>query len=198
MSRPFVKAIVERVAGTLHVAAEPAASNATAPAAINLDAHLLYVRGQQLMSNERLDDANTAVELFRRATILDPSFARGYLALGQALLLAGDLGNELSPELLTEVNKAFDRALELNPALGEAWVERAWLARLADPVKAEELYRKGLALAPSYGAGYAYFSGFLFSEYRKGEAIEMINRARQIDPLTPDLHLQPGLPAHGE
>ena len=57
-------------------------------------------------------------------------------------------------------------------------------------VKAEELYRKGLALAPSYAAGYADFSGFLYSEYRKGEAIEMIKRARQIDPLTPDLHLR--------
>ena len=136
------------------------------------------------MSNERLDDTNTAVELFRRATILDPSFARGYLALGQALLLTGGLANEFSPELLMEVNKALDRALELNPALGEAWVERAWLTRrfTHDLVKAEELYRKGLALAPSYGAGYADFSGFLYSEYRKGEAIEMINRARQIDP----------------
>ena len=179
--------IAERVASTLHVPAEPAMSNAEPPAAINLDAHLLYVRGQQLMSNQRLDDANAAVELFRRATILDPSFARGYLALGQALLLAGDLGNADSPELHLEVNKALDRALELNPALGEAWIERATLIR--DPVKAEELYRKGLELAPSYAAGYAHFSNFLFGEYRKGEAIEMIDRARQIDPLTPDLHL---------
>ncbi len=183
--------IVERVAGILRIAAEPAAGPASAPAAIKLDAHLLYVRGQQLMSNERLDDAKTAVELFRRATILDPSFARGYLALGQAQLLTGGLADEFSPELLTEANQALDRALELNPGLGEAWIERAWLVRrfAHDSVKAEELYRKGLALAPSYSAGYADFSGFLFSEYSKGEAIEMINRARQIDPLTPDLHL---------
>jgi TolB-like protein/DNA-binding winged helix-turn-helix (wHTH) protein len=179
--------IVERIASTLHVPAEPAVSNATAPAAINLDAHQLYVRGQRLLSNERLDDANAAVELFRRATILDPSFARGYLALSQALQVAGDLGNGRSPELLMEVNKALDRALELNPALGEAWVERAALTR--DPVKADHWYRKGLALAPSYSDGYAYFSEFLYVEYRKGEAIEMMDRARQIDPLTPELHL---------
>ena len=99
---PLREAIVERVAGALHIPAEPAAGPASAPAAINLEAYQLYVRGQQLMSNERLDDANAAVELFRRATILDPSFARGYLALGQALLLAGDLGNGHSPELLME------------------------------------------------------------------------------------------------
>jgi tetratricopeptide (TPR) repeat protein len=184
--------IVERVAGALRIAAEPAGGPAFASAAINLDAHLLYVRGQQLMSNQRLDDANAAVELFRRATILDPSFARGYLALGQAQLLAGDLGNGHSPELLKEVKMAFDRALELSPALGEAWIERAGIEHALlgrDPVRTEQLFRKGLALAPSYAAGYAGFSSFLFSEYRKGEAIEMIDRARQLDPLTPDLHL---------
>lgn len=179
--------IVERVARTMHLPAQSAASNGTTPAAINLDAHQLYVRGRQLLSTETLDEANAAVELFRRATILDPSLARGYLALAQAQLLAGDLGNGHSPELLKEINGALDRALELNPALGEAWVERAALTR--DPVKAEEWYRKGLALAPSYGAGYAHFSSFLFNEYRKGEALAMINRARQIDPLTPDYFL---------
>ena len=183
------EAIVERVAGTLHISAEPAAGPASAPPAIDLDAYLLYVRGWQLMQNGRLEQVNTAIELFRRATILDPTFARGYLSLGQAQLLAEYLRQGQSPELVVEANKALDRALELNPALGEAWIERAVRAHNRDPVKAEEWYRKGLALAPSYGAGYAEFAQFLFSEHRKGEAIEMINRARQIDPLTPDLHL---------
>ena len=199
--------IAQRVAGTLNIAVEPAARDASADARINLDAYELYAQGQQLMSNLRVDDAETAVELFRRATILDPKFARGYLALGQAQLLAGRLstpddtgmpaaltGYRLSGksmetmQVLAEAQKAFDRSLELDPALGEAWVERASLN--TDPVKAEELYRKGLRLAPNYGVGYMRFSGFLYGQYRKGEAIEMIDRARQIDPLTPTLHLR--------
>ena len=74
----------------------------------------------------------------------------------------------------------------MNPALGEAWIERARLT--PDPVKAEELYRKGLELAPNYGAGYAHYANFLFRESRAGEAIETITRASQIDPLTPELY----------
>jgi DNA-binding winged helix-turn-helix (wHTH) protein/TolB-like protein/Tfp pilus assembly protein PilF len=184
------EAIVEGVARTLHISAQPAAGPASAPAAIDLDAYLLYVRGWQLARNAQLEQLNTAIELFRRATILDPTFARGYLSLAQAQLLAEEFRQGESPELVVEANKALDRALELNPALGEAWIERAAVAaHNRDPVKAEEWYRKGLALAPSYGAGYAEFAQFLFSEHRKGEAIEMSNRARQIDPLTPDLHL---------
>ena len=199
--------IAQRVAGTLPIAVEPAARDASADARINLDAYELYVQGQQLMSNLRVADAETAVALFRRATVLDPNFVRGYLALGQAQLLAGQLstpddtgvpaaltGYRLSGkttetmQVLAEAQKAFDRALELDPALGEAWIERASLN--TDPVKAEELYRKGLRLAPNYGVGYMRFSGFLYGQYRKGEAIEMIDRARQIDPLTPTLHLR--------
>ena len=198
-------AVARRFAATLHLAVEPAAKDAS----INLDAYGLYVQGQQLLSNLRVDDTDKAVALFRRATILDPTFARGYLALGQAQLLAGrmsnmkttgflenaqgqSLDNRLSgiktKEVLGEARQALDRSLELNPALGEAWVERASLN--TDPVKAEELYRKGLRLAPNYGVGYMRFSEFLFDRYRKGEAIEMIDRARQIDPLTPSLHLR--------
>jgi hypothetical protein len=56
--------------------------------------------------------------------------------LGQALLLERDLRDVRTPEGQARAAKAFDRALELNPALGEAWIEHARLARDAD--KAEE------------------------------------------------------------
>jgi DNA-binding winged helix-turn-helix (wHTH) protein/TolB-like protein/Tfp pilus assembly protein PilF len=184
------EAIVGRVAGDLHVSAAQPASPSSAPAAINLDAYLLYVRASQLMqSAEGLDQVNTAIELFRRATILDPTFARAYLSLGQVQLNADYLRQGQNPELVAEAKEALDRALEIDPALGEGWIERAARARNNDPVNAEKWYRKGLALAPSFGAGYAEFSRFLFSHHRKGEAIEMISRARQLDPLTPELYL---------
>ena len=201
--------IFRQVAGALGVPVESAASNAPAGSSISLDAYLLYIRGQQLLASSTVADAQRAVELFRRATILDPAFARAYLGLGQALEASGDktipgarsgaywvglhapLSESVVPgtrtnEVYAQAAKHFDRALELNPALGEAWIEHARLAR--DPVKAEGLYRKGLELAPNYGTGYVHYANFLFRESRAGEAIETITRASQIDPLTPELH----------
>jgi len=90
--------------------------------------------------------------------------------------------------VLVEARQALDRALDLDPGLGEVWIERAGLE--SDSAKAEELYRRGLQLAPNYGAGYLRYSEFLFDNYRKGEAIDMIDRARAIDPLMPALHLR--------
>lgn len=179
--------IYQHVADVLHIPADPATSNAPGNAGINLDAYQLYTRGQQLLASSIATDAEKAIELFRRATILDPGFARAYLGLGQALMLERDLRDARTPEGPAGAAKAFDRALELDSALGEAWIQHARLAR--DPDKAEELYRKGLELAPNYGAGYLHYANFLFGDSRAGEAIDTIARARRIDPLTPELHL---------
>jgi TolB-like protein/DNA-binding winged helix-turn-helix (wHTH) protein/Tfp pilus assembly protein PilF len=179
--------IFHHVAGVLRIPGEPTVSNAPANAGVSLDAYQLYMRGQRLLANSSASDAEKAFELFQRATVLDPTFARAYLGLGQALLRERDLRSARTPEAQARAAKAFDRALELKPALGEAWIEQARLTR--EPVKAEELYRKGLELAPNYGAGYVHYADFLFGNSRMGEAIDTIRRARQIDPLTPELHL---------
>jgi TolB-like protein/DNA-binding winged helix-turn-helix (wHTH) protein/Tfp pilus assembly protein PilF len=179
--------IFRHVADVLRIPGEPAAGSAPANAGVNLDAYQLYMRGRSLLTTTNASDAEKAIELFQRATILDPSFARAYLGLGQALLHEKDLRSARTPEAQARAAKAFDRALELNSALGEAWIELARLTR--EPVKAEELYRKGLQLAPNYGAGYVHYADFLFHNSRAGEAIDTIRRGRQIDPLTPELHL---------
>jgi TolB-like protein/tetratricopeptide (TPR) repeat protein len=186
--------IFQHVAGALRVPVEPAASNAPAGTSISLDAYLLYMRGQQLLARSTVQDARSAVELFRRATTLDPGFARAYLGLGQALAASSDktgpnsryewvIMRPRTSAVDVQASKAIERALELNPALGEAWIERARLT--ADSIEAERLYRKGLALAPNYADGFAHYASFLFGESRPGEAIETISRANQIDPLSP-------------
>ena len=202
--------IFRQVAGVLRVPVEPCGEQRCRgqqyqPRRLSA----LHPRPAGLLASSTVADAQRAVELFRRATILDPGFARAYLGLGQALQASGDktipgarsdahwvAGHAPVPEsdvqgtrtyeVYARAARAFDRALELNPALGEAWIERARLAR--DPVKAEELYRKGLELAPNYGTGYVHYANFLLRESRTGEAIETITRASQIDPLTPELY----------
>jgi TolB-like protein/DNA-binding winged helix-turn-helix (wHTH) protein len=71
--------IFRHVADVLRIPADPATSNVPGSAGINLDAYHLYTRGQQSLASSTATDAGKAIELFRRATILDPSFARAYL-----------------------------------------------------------------------------------------------------------------------
>lgn len=177
--------IVGRTAKSLQIALAPA-SNASAYVPADLSTYELYLRGQKLLSTFRAGEAEQAVVIFSRVTTLDPSFARGYFSMGQALLLAVDLGaRPTTDEVFRQAGQAIDRALELNPALGPAWAQRARLT--SDPVQAEEFYRRALELAPSYDENYIRYSDFLFSQGRRGEALELIDRARRIDPLSPAL-----------
>lgn len=178
--------VVQQTAKSLQIALEPGGNSASAYVPADLSTYELYLRGQQLMSTFRAGETEQATLIFSRVTTLDPSFARGYFAFGQALMLSVDLGvKPMSEELADQARRAFDRALELNPALGPAWAQ---LARLtADPVQAEDMYRRALQLAPSYDENYIRYSDFLFSQGRRGEALDLIDRARRIDPLSASL-----------
>jgi DNA-binding winged helix-turn-helix (wHTH) protein/TolB-like protein/Tfp pilus assembly protein PilF len=179
------QAVVQQTANSLQIALEPG-STTSGDAPADLSTYELYLRGQQLLTTFRAAEADQSAVIFARVTTLDPSFARGYFALGQALLLSVDLGaRAMNEDVVKQAGRAIDRALELNPALGPAWAQRARLT--ADPVQAEEMYRRALQLAPSYDENYIRYSDFLFSQGRRGEALELINRARRIDPLSATL-----------
>jgi DNA-binding winged helix-turn-helix (wHTH) protein/TolB-like protein/Tfp pilus assembly protein PilF len=180
------EAVVEQTARSLQIAFGKTGSTASLDVPTELSTYELYLRGQQLMSTFRAADADQAAVIFSRVTTLDPSFARGYFAYGQALLLAADLGaRRMTEELAQQASQAFDRAIELNPALGPAWAQRARLT--PDPIRAEEMYRRALQLAPSYDENYIRYSDFLFSQSRRGEALDLIDRARRINPLSATL-----------
>jgi DNA-binding winged helix-turn-helix (wHTH) protein/TolB-like protein/Tfp pilus assembly protein PilF len=164
-------------------------SDARTPAPIDLEAYDIYLQAEELMRTQRIVDSQTAVELYRRATVLEPGFARAYLGLAQALALSTTLGASTvaeQEEAGREASAALDRALALDPGLGEVFIERARFVA-ASPAEAESFYREGLRLAPNYGRGYQRYAEFLYDEYRRGEALEAIERAHAIDPLDPRL-----------
>lgn len=187
-ARVVLQDLVAGIADTLHVAIAASARDVSARQ-VNLDAYSLYAQGEQFMASHTIADTERAIGVFERVTVLDPTFARGYLALAQAVGLAAALRLRWDQEgeaANARAKNAIDRALELDPTLAEAWIERARLT-MTDPIKAEELYHKALALAPNSAIGYQRFSEFLMDQERYGEALVMIDRARDIDPLAPGL-----------
>jgi len=180
--------IVRQCAQVMHFQPRTASNAATAP--VDLDVFMLYERGMRLMgAAATVADTRKATALFSRSTTLDPRFARGYLGLGQSLIYTVDL--EPSPtglgesEVVARARQAVDRALELDPELGEAWITRARVT--ADPAQAEQMFRRGLRLAPNYTVGSMFYSFFLTSHARAGESIDVIDRARRYDPRSATL-----------
>jgi DNA-binding winged helix-turn-helix (wHTH) protein/TolB-like protein/Tfp pilus assembly protein PilF len=163
------------------------AGRATAP--VNIEAYAIFLKAQGLLQTERVSDLQSAIELNRRATVLEPRFARAYVGLSQALQLAVyviPMTDAEKNDANTEARAALDRAVSLDPGLGEIFIERAGLT--LDSAKAEALYREGLRLAPNDSAAHQRYAEFLFDEYRRGEALEEMDRAVLLDPLDPRLY----------
>ncbi|MFL6618857.1 MAG: winged helix-turn-helix domain-containing tetratricopeptide repeat protein [Povalibacter sp.] len=176
--------IVAHATAALRV--DPAVTNEAVKAPVSFEVYQLYCRAKQLIdADATIEEMEQATALFSRTTTLDPRFARGYLGVSEALLFASyskpRLSSTLSPDIVARARAAVDRALELNPAFAEAMVERARL--MDDPTNAEQTFRQGLHLAPNYGVGSLHYANFLFDRDRQGEAMDVLRRARELDPL---------------
>ncbi len=176
ISRSIVSAL--RVALSARVAERPATES--------LEAYDAYLRGRaQLSIKYPSQDAPAAVEMFERATALDPKFARAYAALGIAyaavVFLDGSAGAE------GKANAAIDRALALDPAIAEAYVARGnlmWTRAHGFPherVAAE--YRRALALEPQSSAALTALGNVMVHVGLLDEAEPLLARAIALDPL---------------
>ena len=175
--------ITARVTDAMGIA--PSAASPAVRAPVDLDVYQLYWQAEQLMGAGALPaDARKAVALFSRTTVLDPRFARGFLGVGRALIYVHDLQPALDTvagsDFGVQARAAIDRALEVDPALGEAWVAKARLVSDAD--QAGRMYRRGLRLKPNYTEGSIYYYDFLMANNRGSEAIDVIDRARKLEP----------------
>jgi len=155
----------------------------------NLDAYLAFLQGRSLQANDRVADTRDAIGHFESATRLDPEFANAYVSLADAKLFVAeyevtDDRAERFEAALREGRELVQRALAIDPENGDAYLQRAHLTAYDDLPGAEADFRKGLALSPNSAEGYAGLAEVLYADpTRREEALQMLERARRIDPL---------------
>jgi len=152
----------------------------------NLAAYNAYLLGRQLMARRGTEDLTRAQQEFQRATELDPGFALAWVGIAEtAYLLAGN--TRLSfPETMTMMEDAANKALAINPQLGEAYLSLAQVDYFHEHnEQAEANYRKAIELSPGYATAYQWYSDFIddFPQRRK-EALEILRKAEELDPLS--------------
>jgi TolB-like protein len=157
----------------------------------NLDAYLAFQQGRILLANDRVVDMKEAIRLFERAARADPEFADAYVNQAAAELFVTEY--EVTDDRQARFERALshgktlvDKALALDPENGDAYLQRAHLAAFEDLSTAEADYRRGLELSPNSAPGYAGLAAVLYENpARRDEALELLDRARRIDPLEP-------------
>ena len=195
--------IADQVTGAL--AARVGGLEPTPPAQVrtsNVEAYLAYLQGRTLLGRFSVAESESAAPYFEKAIALDPKFAAAYASLYDARLQAARLrGEDLAP-VRQRSRPLIDRALAIDPDSGAAYFARAMWA--AAPFEARNAdFLRGIALDPSNGRGLTAYAEFLDYEdfgwvqaggesgnypVQREEAKRILQRALQIDPMSPGAH----------
>ncbi|HEY4763784.1 MAG TPA: tetratricopeptide repeat protein [Candidatus Sulfotelmatobacter sp.] len=148
--------------------------------AFPIDERLTVSGAEPKSEQQRLADLFSA----REALDSQPS-AQGNLSLGRALNALGE----------TEAaSKTFDRALELNPKLAEAWFEKASIiADHGDWSKAGDLFRYALAASPDYPSAHLGLGEMLLRVGDFEDSANELQTALRLDPRSAGAHQGLGL-----
>lgn len=154
----------------------------------NIDAYRNYLEGRYSEFTFTRDGMNKAIDYFERAIAQDPSYALAYAGLADAYTTESDW--LLSPrEALPKAEAAARHALAFDDNLAEAHAALAhalmheW--RMAE---ADQEFHRALFLNPSNTTTYYEYAEYLASNGDLDHAIEQMNKALTIDPLSPEVN----------
>src|SRR5262249_34960984 len=146
-------------------------------------------------------DLAMAISYFNQAIAKDHSYALGYSGLADAYNVLPNYGGNPSEDY-PKSNAAARKALELDPTLahphavlGSNEIEYDW-----DFTGGEGEYKKAFELDPNDATAHHWYANDIgFIGGREQEALAEVNRAHQLDPLSPiissvmgDVHISAG------
>lgn len=180
--------IARNVARALQVVLVQGAEAEVAPA-LGREVHTDYLRARRLAAGGSTRELEQAIDLLQGITSSRPDFAPAWAALAEAVLLNT---RSQSPDTFQSIGAVIEplleRALSLDPELGDAYVTRARLKR-SDPQGMLADLERALSLNPSHAAGHALLAELYHMQLNRSDlALQEIRQARALNPLEPRNH----------
>jgi DNA-binding winged helix-turn-helix (wHTH) protein/TolB-like protein/thioredoxin-like negative regulator of GroEL len=149
-------------------------------------AYQAYLQGRFLWNQRSKPALRRAVEHFRRAIDLDPSFALAYAALADCYTTLGYLGYDAPVETFPVARPYALKAIELDPSLSQAYASLAYIRFYFDWdwAGASEAFRRALELNPNDPVAHQWHAVYLLAAGRPDEGMEEVRAAQRLDPLS--------------
>ncbi len=141
------------------------------------DAMQMYQEGRYHWSKRTNVGLTEGLRLFRNAAKADPNFALAYVGIADSSMFGPTIG---------EATYAVQKALEIDPSLGEAYATRGFLKMFHqwDWDGAESDFKRSIELSPGYPPARQWYGNLLMIRGRHEEARAMLRSAVEFDPIS--------------
>ena len=153
----------------------------------NAEGYRLYLQGSHQARTWTPHGLRRAIELFQSAVAADPTYALSYSGLSYALVMMGFYGFHSGDEPYLRGKAAAEKALSLDPSLGEPHVALGYYAQqyAHEFERAIAEGRRAVELQPDLALAHHGLAIFLNMVRRSEEALAEVRKAAELDPLTP-------------
>src|SRR5229473_3145830 len=156
----------------------------------NLEAYDDFLRGLEYRQNLSADGNAKARQMFEKAIVLDPKYARAYADLGFSYWMDWIFQWSHDPHTLDRAFQLEQQAIALDDslpvahmALGETYLYK----RQYDQATAEA--ERAIALDPNSAVGYRALADIMDFSGKSAEAVGLVEKAMRLDPRNRDLYL---------
>ncbi|HEX7830292.1 MAG TPA: protein kinase [Thermoanaerobaculia bacterium] len=162
----------------------------------NSEAYQLYLKGRYHWNKRTSESLRKSIQYFREAIETDPSFASAYAGLADTFVTMATNVPLPPPETMPKAKAAALQATQIDDSLAEGWASLAavrWWYEW-DWEGSEEAYRRATELNPNYATAHDGYAMLLCARGRFSEAIEQVNKAADLDPLSLIIAVHAGWP----
>jgi TolB-like protein/lipopolysaccharide biosynthesis regulator YciM len=155
----------------------------------NIAAYTHYLKGLHFKNKITPADTRKAIECFKQAIAIEPGYAEAHAMVAQCYCSLGTHG-QMIPHTAFEIGHQYaDKALELDSTIAEGHIAKA-MAYLFYEWKWPEAFdalQKAIELNPSRVEAYDLLGFYYVAHNEKAQAVQVLEQAEQIDPLSPTI-----------
>lgn len=156
----------------------------------NISAYTNYLKGLHYRNRLTPADARTAIRYFEEAIAIEPGYALAHAMIAEAYSYLGSSG-QMSPHKAFDIVQRYsERALQLDESIAEGHIAKAsrllyyeWKWR-----EAFATLQRALELNPGAVTAYQMLGFYYTAIGQKEQAVNILERAVHIDPLSPGLN----------
>ena len=152
----------------------------------NPEAYSLYLKGRFFWNKRTVEGMKRAIEYFEQAIEKDPDFAMAYAGMADCYIILPYYSSLPPMELMPKAKESVTKALKKDNSIAEAHASLALIKMYDDRDwgKAEQEIKYALELSPNYASAHLWYAWFLIWNARFDEAIQVLKRAQDLDPLS--------------